>query len=221
MLSKPTFFKFVAPALATIVLLSTACAGNTGTTESAPAQEPAAPAEAAATEPASEEADTDTAAEPAGEEPAEEATEAESAGEAASEESAAAEAAAPIAMTKLNLNSVTGDELLNTIPGFGDRMVREFMEYRPYISIQQFRREIGKYVDEAQVADYEQYVFVPVDVNESDAETLKQLPGVDDAIAETLMAARPYDSNNAFLAQLTDLTSAEDAAAASGYLVTQ
>ena len=121
-------------------------------------------------------------------------------------------------MTKLNLNTVTGDELLNTIPGFGDRMVREFQEYRPYISIQQFRREIGKYVDDAQVADYEQYVYVPVDVNESDAETLKQLPGVDDAIAEELMAARPYDSNDAFLAKLAELVSSEDAAAASGYL---
>ena len=121
-------------------------------------------------------------------------------------------------MTKLNLNTVTGDELLNTIPGFGDRMVREFQEYRPYISIQQFRREIGKYVDDAQVADYEQYVYVPVDVNESDAETLKQLPGVDDAIAEELMAARPYDSNDAFLSKLAELVSPEDAAAASGYL---
>jgi len=60
---------------------------------------------------------------------------------------------------------------------FGNRMVREFLEYRPYISIQQFRREIGKYVEEAQVAEYEQYVYVPVNVNESDAATLQQLPG--------------------------------------------
>ncbi|MEZ4662033.1 MAG: hypothetical protein R2911_31165 [Caldilineaceae bacterium] len=206
MRSKPTIYKFVVPALAAIMLLAAACAGNADTTESASAQEPAA-AEATATEPAAAE-----------EEPApEEATEAE----AASEEPAASEAAAPVAMTKLNLNSVTGDELLNTIPGFGNRMVREFQEYRPYISIQQFRREIGKYVDEAQVADYEQYVYVPVDVNESDAETLKQLPGVDDAIAEALMAARPYDSNDAFLSKLAESVSSEDAAAASGYLVTQ
>lgn len=214
MRSKPTIYKFVAPALTAIMLLATACAGNTGATESAPAQEAAPVAEAAATEPSAEESATE---EPAEEPAAEEATEAE----AASAEPAASEAVAPVAMTKLNLNSVTGDELLNTIPGFGNRMVREFQEYRPYISIQQFRREIGKYVDEAQVADYEQYVYVPVDVNESDAETLKQLPGVDDAIAEALMAARPYDSNDAFLAKLAESVAAEDAAAASGYLVTQ
>ncbi len=56
---------------------------------------------------------------------------------------------------------MTGDELLATIPNFGDRMVREFGEYRPYVSIQQFRKEIGKYVDAAQVAEYEKYVYVP------------------------------------------------------------
>ena len=200
---KPTM-RIMAPTLAAIMLIAAACAGNTSTTNSTAASAPTAAAEATATEPAAEAA----TAEEATTEPAATAADAE----------ATTEPAAAVAMTKLNLNTVTGDELLNTIPGFGDRMVREFQEYRPYISIQQFRREIGKYVDDAQVADYEQYVYVPVDVNESDAETLKQLPGVDDAIAEELMAARPYDSNDAFLSKLAELVSPEDAAAASGYL---
>ncbi|MCB0129674.1 MAG: hypothetical protein KDD78_02450, partial [Caldilineaceae bacterium] len=39
---------------------------------------------------------------------------------------------------KLDVNSATGDEFLATIPDLGNRMVREFQEYRPYISIQQF-----------------------------------------------------------------------------------
>src|SRR5690349_10714428 len=69
---------------------------------------------------------------------------------------------------KLNLNTVSGDELLATIPNFPNRMVREFQEYRPYISIQQFRQEIGKYVDDAQVAEYEKYVYVPIAINDSD-----------------------------------------------------
>src|SRR5689334_22329362 len=80
------------------------------------------------------------------------------------------------ACAKLNLNSETEAELTTTIPNFSSRMVREFFEYRPYVSIQQFRREIGKYVDASQVAEYEKYVYVPVDPNASDAETLKQLP---------------------------------------------
>lgn len=113
------------------------------------------------------------------------------------------EIAESVTCTKLNLNNLTEDDLMTTIPDFSSRMVREFFEYRPYISIQQFRLEIGKYVDEAQVADYEQYVYVPVDPNESDADTLMQLPGVDQALAETLIAARPYASVDAFLEALS------------------
>ena len=47
---------------------------------------------------------------------------------------------------------------IQLIPGVGSRMAHEFEEYRPYTSIEQFRREIGKYVDEAEVARREQYV---------------------------------------------------------------
>ena len=46
------------------------------------------------------------------------------------------------------------------IPGVGTRMAREFDEYRPYADMDQFRREIGKYVDEDEVARYEQYVIL-------------------------------------------------------------
>ncbi len=108
-------------------------------------------------------------------------------------------ATAPTApAAKLNLNTATGDEF-RTIPGVGDRMVHEFEEYRPYASIQQFRREIGKYVDEAQVAAYEQYLFVPIRPADSDAETIRQIPGVDETEAAELIAARPYASRAAFI----------------------
>ncbi|MEP6551033.1 MAG: hypothetical protein ABJB95_07610 [Gemmatimonadales bacterium] len=33
-------------------------------------------------------------------------------------------------------------------------------QYRPYTSIEQFRREIGKYVDKAEVARLEQYIVI-------------------------------------------------------------
>lgn len=122
---------------------------------------------------------------------------------------------------KLNLNTVTEEELLATIPGFGNRMVREFMEYRPYVSIQQFRREIGKYVDEAQVSEYEKYVYVPVNVNEADADTLMQIPGVDATAADALTAARPYADNNAFLAKLAEVAPGVDRAGAESYLEAQ
>ena len=59
----------------------------------------------------------------------------------------------------IDLNTATGDEIL-LIPGVGARMRHEFEEYRPYRSIGQFRREIGKYVDEAEVARLERYVAI-------------------------------------------------------------
>ena len=43
----------------------------------------------------------------------------------------------------------------------GNRMLREFKEYRPYTSLAQFHREIGKYVDATELARLEQYVSVP------------------------------------------------------------
>ena len=59
----------------------------------------------------------------------------------------------------IHLNRATDAEIL-TIPGVGQRMLREFKEYRPYKSMEQFRREIGKYVSRQEVARLEQYVTV-------------------------------------------------------------
>ncbi len=132
--------------------------------------------------------------------------------------SAAPPAPAATATAKLNLNTVTEDQLMSTIPNFSTRMVREFMEYRPYISIQQFRKEIGKYVSADQVATYEQYVYVPIAVDQADAATLQQLSGVDATIADQLIAGRPYGSSQAFLTKLAGLVSAADAQQAAAYI---
>ena len=59
----------------------------------------------------------------------------------------------------LDLNSAKPAEI-ELIPGVGPRMRHEFEEYRPYTSIEQFRREIGKYVDSTEVARLEQYVRI-------------------------------------------------------------
>lgn len=63
------------------------------------------------------------------------------------------------AIVPININTATDAEILR-IPGVGPRMLREFKEYRPYTSIEQFRREIGKYVDKAEVARLEQYIVI-------------------------------------------------------------
>lgn len=59
----------------------------------------------------------------------------------------------------IDLNTASDDEIL-LIPGIGRRMLREFKEYRPYTNIEQFRREIGKYVNNEEVARLEKYVSV-------------------------------------------------------------
>ena len=57
----------------------------------------------------------------------------------------------------IELNSASREDIA-LVPGMTDRMVGEFLEYRPYENIEEFNREIGKYVDEAEVARLRQYV---------------------------------------------------------------
>ena len=57
----------------------------------------------------------------------------------------------------IDLNSATRDEIM-AVPGMSERMAHEFEEYRPYTDLERFRREIGKYVDENEVARFERYV---------------------------------------------------------------
>src|SRR5688500_3633254 len=59
----------------------------------------------------------------------------------------------------INLNTASDADILS-IPGMGQRMLTEFKEYRPYKAMAQFRREIGKYVDEKEVARLERYVTI-------------------------------------------------------------
>ena len=59
----------------------------------------------------------------------------------------------------IDLNSASAEEIL-LIPGVGDRMLHEFEEYRPYTAMAEFRREIGKYVDDEELERLAQYVEV-------------------------------------------------------------
>lgn len=57
----------------------------------------------------------------------------------------------------VNLNTASEEEI-KLIPGMTERMVHEFLEYRPYEDMAEFDREIGKYVDAAEVARFRRYV---------------------------------------------------------------
>jgi DNA uptake protein ComE-like DNA-binding protein len=59
----------------------------------------------------------------------------------------------------VNLNTATDEDILS-IPGAGPRMVREFKEYRPWKTKEQFEKEIGKYVGAKEVARLWRYVVI-------------------------------------------------------------
>ena len=92
---------------------------------------------------------------------------------------------------QINLNSASNEEIL-LIPGTGNRMLREFREYRPYKNIGQFRKEIGKYVDGKEVARLEQYVFVPVSLNNGSDEDILSIPGAGKRMLREFKEYRPY-----------------------------
>lgn len=96
-----------------------------------------------------------------------------------------------------NLNTTAEDDF-KMIPGVGDRMAHEFEEYRPYQNIDQFRREIGKYVDETEVARFEQFVFVPVNLNTASESDILALPGVGKKMAHEFEEYRPYQNMEQF-----------------------
>ena len=90
-----------------------------------------------------------------------------------------------------NLNT-TAEADFKMIPGVGKKMAHEFEEYRPYISVKQFKKEIGKYVDDEEVERYLNYVFVPVELNTASEEDIKALPGVGKKMTHEFEEYRPY-----------------------------
>ena len=97
----------------------------------------------------------------------------------------------------INLNTASREEIL-LVPGVGKRMAHEFEEYRPYTAIAQWRREMGKYVDDTEVARMEQYVFVPIDLNTATREEILAIPGVGRRMAREFQEYRPYSSIEQF-----------------------
>jgi DNA uptake protein ComE-like DNA-binding protein len=97
----------------------------------------------------------------------------------------------------INLNTASREEIL-LVPGMGPRIAHEFEEYRPYKNLAQFRKEIGKYVDEKEVARLEQYVFIPVDLNSASDEDILSIPGMGPKMLHEFKEYRPYKTIEQF-----------------------
>ena len=161
----------LAAALSGTMLTLAACSGNADeATDTAEAEAPAAVETEAAAETGVLDASTATAEQLAGVEGvSEELAAAIVAGQPYAsvtdlnaklmETLSAEEAAAVLAnvFVPVNLNTATKEEL-KLIPGMTEKMEHEFEEYRPYADMGEFDREIGKYVDEAEVARFRNYV---------------------------------------------------------------
>jgi DNA uptake protein ComE-like DNA-binding protein len=91
----------------------------------------------------------------------------------------------------INLNIATDEEIL-MVPGVGNKMRHEFDEYRPYRALTQFRREIGKYVDDEELARLEKYVFVPINLNDASDEAIQSIPGVGSRMLREFKEYRLY-----------------------------
>ena len=109
----------------------------------------------------------------------------------------------------MNLNTTAEEDFL-LVPGVGSRMAHEFEEYRPYQAIAQFRREMGKYVDEEEVARFEQYVFVPIDLNTASDEEILGIPGVGDRLLHEFKEYRPYENIEQFRREIGKYVSEEE-----------
>jgi DNA uptake protein ComE-like DNA-binding protein len=117
----------------------------------------------------------------------------------------------------LNLNTATREEIL-LVPGVGARMAHEFEEYRPYRTMAQFRREIGKYVDAAEVGRLEQYVFVPINLNTASDEDLMTIPGLGPRMLREFKEYRPYRTIEQFRREIGKYVDAKEVARLERYV---
>ena len=98
----------------------------------------------------------------------------------------------------VNLNLSPREEIM-LIPRAGRRMAREFDEYKPYNGgYAQFRREIGKYVNEQEVAHLEQYTFIPMDLNTASDSALLTIPNLGARMLREFKEYRPYPNVEKF-----------------------
>ncbi len=122
------------------------------------------------------------------------------------------------AFIHVNLNTGTREEIL-LIPGAGNRMVREFDEYRPWKSWAQFDKEIGKYVNAQEVARLKQYVFIPVNLNTATDEAILSIPGAGRRMVREFKEYRPWKTQAQFEKEIGKYVNAKEVARLWRYVV--
>jgi DNA uptake protein ComE-like DNA-binding protein len=101
------------------------------------------------------------------------------------------------AFIQINLNTATREEIL-LVPGAGNRMAREFVEYRPWRNWAQFDKEIGKYVGAEATNKLKQYTFIPINLNTATDEDFLSIPGVGNRMVREFKEYRPWKTKAQF-----------------------
>jgi len=101
------------------------------------------------------------------------------------------------AFVHVNLNTASAEEIM-LIPGAGNRMAREFAEYRPWKTWAQFDKEISKYVGQPETDRLKQYVFIPVNLNTATDEDILSIPAAGPRMVREFKEYRPWKTRQQF-----------------------
>ena len=124
------------------------------------------------------------------------------------------------AFVHVNLNTGTREEIL-LIPGAGNRMTREFAEYRPWKTWAQFDKEIGKYVGQAETDRLKGYVFIPVNLNTATDEDILSIPGAGRRMVREFKEYRPWKTKEQFEKEIGKYVGPKETARLWRYVVIQ
>lgn len=124
------------------------------------------------------------------------------------------------AFIHVNLNTGTREEIL-LIPGAGNRMAREFDEYRPWRNWAHFDKEIGKYVPQTEVDRLKRYVFIPINLNTATDDVLLTIPGVGARMVNEFKEYRPWTSQAQFQKEIGKYVDQKEVARLWRYFVIQ
>jgi DNA uptake protein ComE-like DNA-binding protein len=124
------------------------------------------------------------------------------------------------AFVHVNLNTGTREEIL-LIPGAGNRMVREFAEYRPWKTWGQFDKEISKYVGQPETDRLKKYVFIPVNLNTATDEDIISIPGAGRRMVREFKEYRPWKTKEQFEKEIGKYVDAKEVARLWRFVVIQ
>ena len=124
------------------------------------------------------------------------------------------------AFVHVNLNTGTREEIL-LIPGAGNRMTREFVEYRPWKTWAQFDKEISKYVGQPETDRLKMYVFIPVNLNTATDEDILSIPGAGQRMVREFKEYRPWKTKEQFEKEIGKYVDAKEVARLWRFVVIQ